>query len=89
MHPDEQRQDIAARIKTILTDMVGEAPQSEEARLIKDLGFDSLDLIDLAMRLEEEFSIAIPDEVWDDTGDKSIRDLHDLVSARLTERTPA
>lgn len=89
MQTDAMRQDIAARINAILTDMVGEAPQSEESHLIRDLGFDSLDLGDLAMRLEEEFCVSIPDDDWDDIGNKSIRDLHDLVSARLAAKVAA
>lgn len=89
MQPDAMRQDIAARINTILTTMDGEAPQSAESRLIRDLGFDSMDLIGLAMRLEKEFCVSIPDDDWDDIGDKSIRDLHDLVSARLAAKGAA
>ena len=35
---------------------------TDDAHFIKDLGFDSLDLVDMMMQLEQEFSIAIPDE---------------------------
>ncbi|GAB2786602.1 acyl carrier protein [Rhabdobacter roseus] len=35
---------------------------TEEAHFIKDLGFDSLDTVDLMMQLEQEFAIVIPDE---------------------------
>jgi len=33
-----------------------------EAKFIEDLGADSLDIVELVMALEEEFSIEIPDE---------------------------
>lgn len=33
-----------------------------EARLLEDLGADSLDVVELIMAIEEEFSIEIPDE---------------------------
>jgi acyl carrier protein len=33
-----------------------------EAKFIEDLGADSLDIVELVMALEEEFSIDIPDE---------------------------
>jgi len=33
-----------------------------DARLINDLGIDSLDTVELTMALEEEFSVEIPDE---------------------------
>lgn len=35
---------------------------SDDANFMKDLGFDSLDTVDLMMQLEQEFNIAIPDE---------------------------
>jgi len=33
-----------------------------EAKLIEDLGADSLDAVELVMAIEEEFSIEVPDE---------------------------
>ncbi len=33
-----------------------------EAKLVKDLGVDSLDIVELIMALEERFGIEIPDE---------------------------
>ena len=33
-----------------------------EAKLIEDLGADSLDAVELVMALEEEFDIEVPDE---------------------------
>ncbi len=33
-----------------------------EAKFIEDLGADSLDIVELVMALEEEFSLDIPDE---------------------------
>jgi len=35
---------------------------SEDSHLTKDLGFDSLDTIDLVLQMEDKFHIAIPDE---------------------------
>ena len=35
---------------------------TDDAHFVKDLGFDSLDLVDMMMQLEQEFDIAIPDE---------------------------
>ncbi len=35
---------------------------TDDAHFVKDLGFDSLDLVDMIMQLEQEFNIAIPDE---------------------------
>ncbi len=35
---------------------------TDDAHFVKDLGLDSLDLVDLMMQLEQVFGIAIPDE---------------------------
>ena len=35
---------------------------ADEAKLIEDLGADSLDVVEMLMTLEDEFDIAIPDE---------------------------
>lgn len=34
-----------------------------EARLEKDFGFDTLDVVDIILQLEKNFQIVIPDEV--------------------------
>ena len=35
---------------------------SEEMEFVKDLGADSLDIVEMLMTLEEEYNITIPDE---------------------------
>jgi acyl carrier protein len=35
---------------------------TNSAKLIEDLGADSLDVVELVMKMEEEFGIEIPDE---------------------------
>jgi acyl carrier protein len=56
--------EIQDKIKQIIVDELGvdEAEVTENARFIEDLGADSLDLVELVMRFEEEFDIEIPDE---------------------------
>ena len=56
--------DVQEKIKQIIVDELGvdEAEVTENARFIEDLGADSLDLVELVMRFEEEFDIEIPDE---------------------------
>ena len=55
---------VQDKIKQIIVDELGvdEAEVTENARFIEDLGADSLDLVELVMRFEEEFDIEIPDE---------------------------
>jgi len=56
--------EIQDKIKQIIVDELGvdEAEVTENARFIEDLGADSLDLVELVMRFEQEFDIEIPDE---------------------------
>lgn len=50
------------RILTILESFGVESHQvTEHINFVKDLGFDSLDTVDLMMKLEQEFGIRIPD----------------------------
>ena len=60
---------IFERVKRIIVEQLGaeEAEVVPEASFVDDLGADSLDLVELIMSLEEEFSnpsrkIEIPDE---------------------------
>ncbi len=56
--------EVQDKIKQIIVDELGvdEAEVTENARFIEDLGADSLDLVELVMRFEEEFDNEIPDE---------------------------
>lgn len=45
----------------LIEDNSGVRDIKEDSKLIEDLNFDSLDMIELQMLLEEEFEISIPD----------------------------
>jgi acyl carrier protein len=55
---------IDQRVKDIIVEQLGVKPDqvTPEAKLIEDLGADSLDAVELVMALEEEFGIEVPDE---------------------------
>lgn len=55
---------IEDRVKQIIVEELGvdEAEVTANARFIDDLGADSLDIVELVMRFEEEFGLEIPDE---------------------------
>ena len=56
-------QPMKKRILNILNNFGLQATAiTDDAHFVKDLGFDSLDLVDMMMQLEQEFDIAIPDE---------------------------
>ena len=58
-------EDVSAKVKEIIVKHLGveEAKVKDEASFVEDLGADSLDTVEMIMALEEEFGIAIPDEV--------------------------
>ena len=55
---------IEQRIKDIIIEQLGVTADqvTPEAKLIEDLGADSLDTVELVMALEEEFGLEIPDD---------------------------
>lgn len=53
---DKVRRVISEKLSVQIEDVV------DEAKLIDDLGADSLDIVELIMSMEEHFDIDIPDE---------------------------
>ena len=55
---------VAEKVKSIIVEQLGvDADEvSPAASFTDDLGADSLDIVELVMAFEEEFSIEIPDE---------------------------
>jgi acyl carrier protein len=68
--------DIAERARTIVVQQLVVDPDDvvDEASFIEDLGADSLDMVELALKFEREFGFEISD---DDT--ESIRTVGDAV----------
>ena len=55
---------IEDRVRAIIAEQLDQ-DESEivpEANFIEDLGADSLDLVELVMRMEDEFDVEIPDD---------------------------
>ncbi|MDQ6479087.1 acyl carrier protein [Dyadobacter sp. LHD-138] len=53
---------------------------SAESHLMKDLGFDSLDTIDLVLQMEDHFHVAIPDEDYDKL--QTVQQIENYLSAK-------
>src|SRR6267378_3864321 len=53
---------VEAKVKSIIAEQLGEDEIKPESAFIEDLGADSLDIVELAMAMEEEFEVEIPDE---------------------------
>ena len=58
-----------------------------EARILADLGADSLDVVEISMALEELFDVTIPDEQWDKV--ETVGALYDELGRILQQRTHA
>ena len=60
----EEEETTEARVGRVLRESVGVDPEriAPDARLVEDLGIDSLDRIELVFELESEFGIEIPDQ---------------------------
>lgn len=71
---------VCERIKVILADMTGtdaEEIQDEDA-IIDDLGLASIEIYDLLVELEVEFSIKIPERVLKRVS--TVEDMADVIS---------
>ena len=55
---------LETRVKQILTNRLGMPPEEirVDAKLVDDLGMDSLDAVELAIATEREFRVEISDE---------------------------
>ena len=55
---------VQERVKGIIVEQLGVNPEqvTPTASFIEDLGADSLDIVELVMAFEEEFSVEVPDE---------------------------
>jgi len=71
------------RVQDILIDQlhVSREQITPEARIEADHGADSLDMVEIAMKAEEEFSLTLPDE--DAEKIATVEDLYEAVGALL------
>jgi len=56
--------DVALKVKAIIAEQLGVKDESvtDTAKIMDDLGADSLDIVELFVILEENFDIRIPEE---------------------------
>lgn len=67
------------KVKEIVVEQLGvdAAEVNIDSTFIDDLGADSLDIVELIMAFEEEFSVEIPDEIAEKI--KTVRDAVELI----------
>ena len=63
---DKTTEEIRSKVRTIIAEQFGVAEDSFSLSdpLMSKLGADELDVVELVMEIEDQFQIAIPDEVW-------------------------
>lgn len=83
-----KQEEIKTKVNAILGDQLNVEEKSirMEANLATDLLADSIDAVDIAMELEREFKISIPDKVWDEMKDYQVGELYDLVGELTNEQ---
>jgi acyl carrier protein len=57
---------------------------AHDARLVDDLGADSLTLVEITMAIEDEFNVSIPDERWEMA--RTVGDLFEALAELLQEQ---
>ena len=73
------------KVRKIIADTLskGEVEIKPESSLTEDLGADSLEIVELAMAMEEEFGIDIPDEDIEKIA--TVKDIIDYINEHRTE----
>jgi acyl carrier protein len=72
-----QKQVINDIIFKVTNDLIGGTLKPEH-HFVNDLGYDSLDQIELLMTLEREYGMRIPDHLAEEV--ETVQDLYDLLS---------
>ena len=67
------------QVKDMLVEKLGVSPDqvTMESEIIKDLGADSLDVVEMLLALEENFNITVTDEQTDNI--KTVKDIVDII----------
>ena len=73
------REEIKKKLIPLIERITWENDIKEESQFNYDLGFDSLDAVDLIIDTEREFGISIPDERAEKV--KTVKDAIDLIES--------
>ena len=74
--------DLVNKIKELIAKQLNKPVEeiTEEKEVVKDLGADSLDVVEMLMGFEEEFNITVPEE--DAVNIKTVGDIVKLIEAK-------
>ena len=73
------------RLNQCLDDLGDIQATSEDQKFREDLGLDSLDWLELALALEDEFGIEIPEEDYENGQITTVRQAVEYLDKRLAE----
>jgi len=78
--------ELVQKVKEILAQqlMTSLEEVKEEANLVEDLAADSLDIVEIVMKFEEEFAINIPDEEVEKI--RTVRDVIGYLEEKVLEK---
>ncbi len=78
--------ELVQKVKEILAQqlMISLEEVKEEANLVEDLAADSLDIVEIVMKFEEEFAINIPDEEVEKI--RTVRDVIGYLEEKVLEK---
>ena len=70
---------VADKVKQLIAEQLNKSIDevTDDKEVVKDLGADSLDVVEMLMSLEEEFSITVPEE--DAVNIKTVGDIVKLI----------
>ena len=74
-----EREEIKKKLIPLIERITWENDIKDESQFNYDLGFDSLDAVDLIIDTEREFNISIPDEQAEKV--KTVKDAIDLIES--------
>ena len=80
------RDEIEKKVGEVIVDTLYNVKPEEirpEAKLVADLGADSIDAVEVCMELDKAFCINIPDEDFYALKDMNVREVCDLVERML------
>lgn len=83
--PDED-QKILDKIINCVKEVDCSANVTQDSHFQNDLGFDSLDAVELVMKLEDEFEIEIYDSEAESLYDKTVKDVFKFIKEKLDEK---
>lgn len=72
------RESIEFRVVTIFRDSLRD-DATLDSRIVEDLGCDSLDQVEIAMAIEDEFGVELQDEEWSELLEGTVRGVADYL----------